>query len=492
MSKHRKALLKAAGALAVLYLVWLSTNIMNILPEGPWSRWYVGFGILGVATALAFVALRKSNTEAARSDAAPTTRAAQPHRRAGQTTAPPAPRRGPPNVFSPTDGMAFEAPAPPPSRRPLPQAAQDPEDFYDDEDDSGDQLSKDGNNPPYSPRILTPAPSSVAPPPMGAEVPGLLPTADLVGGFGASPAPVNQATVLDVSDPSSHDPRALTPPPPGANWGDPRGAQPEQSKDNIQIMASYASEPSPQSERRNMEDASLQSIDAAIRQYTVELYDVEEHDDLSRTMDEVLNIQAMFQQQQTATAQTVEPNPNDSSLKKSRLEALRNKLGSNSSMGDALGQNPGDSGLGNALNPAGPASYHGASTLEELLSVAAPTTSAPSSSSPLPDNPQAAPDAPYMSPAQAANAAQDIHGVVLEPFLTGFGAMDRDELNELWQNYVETSLSCGKPPSKLKYRRFYRQLQQHHDAIQEQYACSSIRFRIKIKNGKPALSARPA
>ena len=82
--------------------------------------------------------------------------------------------------------------------------------------------------------------------------------------------------------------------------------------------------------------------------------------------------------------------------------------------------------------------------------------------------------------------------VDLEPFKDGLHFMSRDELNRIWQDYVALSRHCGRGLDKLNPISFRTQLINNHRAISTTYKCSSIRFRVKLKNGKPSLSARPA
>lgn len=491
MSPARKNLLMAACALGVLYLAWLATNVMKLLPPGPWTAWYVGFGILGVATVMSAIALRREappgqsrpqqNTATKARTPRPLSSSSKPVKRLTRQT----PRQPNEPVHQPEDLRSFNARnfeddntgAPQrahqaahevPSAAPfIPKITTDqpglmltplatpepPEPISFDEPSMGDYTPETSTLAQWIQSHTDMSAKATPDPSTEAQQHGLLAEAVPVGAQRPTP-PRKTLTGLNASlteptyDHGAQDVAVVT-----ANTT-------PSLDDNIKIMTSFGQRAEKSAAEQAFEDASLSSIDAAIKQYTVELYDMGDDDQLSRTLDEVLNIGSLSQ----AAQPHGDDNPSNDLMtdtKRLRLEALKNKL---SAPSQAKG---GD--------------------LESLLSAATGRASS------LPERPAAATTPqPYMNDSQAESAPQDIHGVVLEPFTQGLGAMDRDEVNRLWQDYAEASVSCGRPPARISYVRFYQQLIQHHETISRQYDCENIRFRIKIKNGKPALSARPA
>jgi hypothetical protein len=56
---------------------------------------------------------------------------------------------------------------------------------------------------------------------------------------------------------------------------------------------------------------------------------------------------------------------------------------------------------------------------------------------------------------------------------------------------VDASRQCGRDVSKLRPEVFREHLKKNYDTICAQYRCDRVSFSVKIKDGKPALSARP-
>lgn len=488
MSPARKNLLMAACALGLMYLAWLATNVMKLLPPGPWTAWYVGFGILGVATVMAAVALRRE----APSKQSHSQQSADSEARSVQTS----------SSSKPVKQLTRQTP------QSFNEAAQPPEDlrafnqhtFDDDNPDEAQGVHRAAykvpSAVPITPKrkvdqlglMLTPVATPEPPEPISFDEPSL---GDYTPDTSTLAQWIQSQTSTQAKQEPSKEAQKHSPLAEAVQVGVQRSAEtPRQTltglnasltepiydhgaqqvaavtanttpslDDNIKIMTSFGQRAEKSAAEQAFEDASLSSIDAAIKQYTVELYDMGDDDQFSRTLDEVLNIGSLSQAAQTADDSMSASNDPMTDTKRLRLEALKNKL-------------------------SGPSQSQGGD-LESLLSAAT------SRASSLPDRPSTTPQL-YIDDYQAQSAPRNPHGVILEPFTQGLGAMGRDEINRLWQDYAEASVTCGRPSARISYIRFYQQLIQHHETISRQYDCDNIRFRIKIKNGKPALSARPA
>lgn len=77
------------------------------------------------------------------------------------------------------------------------------------------------------------------------------------------------------------------------------------------------------------------------------------------------------------------------------------------------------------------------------------------------------------------------------PFTQAIGTLKAEEMNSLWRSFVDASRQCGRDVSKLRPEVFREHLKKNYDTICAQYRCDRVSFSVKIKEGKPALSARP-
>jgi hypothetical protein len=77
------------------------------------------------------------------------------------------------------------------------------------------------------------------------------------------------------------------------------------------------------------------------------------------------------------------------------------------------------------------------------------------------------------------------------PFKAGIGTMSAQEINALWVEFVDANKACGREPHKLRPEVFLQHLQKNYEAICRQFQCDRVRFTVKVKEGRPALSARP-
>ena len=92
---------------------------------------------------------------------------------------------------------------------------------------------------------------------------------------------------------------------------------------------------------------------------------------------------------------------------------------------------------------------------------------------------------------QSQADAETSEPVSLSPFHSGIGALTRDELNALWQDFVRVSEYCGRSPSKLRHEAFRQHLLHSHESFCRQLGVERISFKVKVKDGKPALIATP-
>lgn len=77
------------------------------------------------------------------------------------------------------------------------------------------------------------------------------------------------------------------------------------------------------------------------------------------------------------------------------------------------------------------------------------------------------------------------------PFRTGVGSLDRSALNELWCDFALASEECGRNPALLRHEVFRDHVVRNHDAICRRFGVAKVAFSVKIKKGRPTLSAKP-
>jgi hypothetical protein len=98
---------------------------------------------------------------------------------------------------------------------------------------------------------------------------------------------------------------------------------------------------------------------------------------------------------------------------------------------------------------------------------------------------------PKAEPAKAEAPKHAAHDVENNPFAQAIGTLKVEEMNALWRSFVDASRQCGRDVSKLRPEVFREHLKKNYDTICAQYRCDRVSFSVKIKDGKPALSARP-
>ena len=236
------------------------------------------------------------------------------------------------------------------------------------------------------------------------------------------------------------------------------GADPLPPED-IHVMSSYT-EPSLQNDAEALfSNAAASSIEDAIKRYTFDLYDIgaEEFSEALRSIDpDDSSLGAVLGKGAPLNpSQSIQSRDNDDV--KARLEQLRHKLG-------------------------------GAAPEPVLL--VAPANTAPDLAVALTG--LSAKELPDLFTASNFDTPKPWEVSSLEPFKSGLGSMSRDEVNRLWQDYVALSRRCHRDMEKLSPESFKAQLVHNHKAICRMFQCSAVSFHVKLKNGKPSLSARPA
>lgn len=78
-----------------------------------------------------------------------------------------------------------------------------------------------------------------------------------------------------------------------------------------------------------------------------------------------------------------------------------------------------------------------------------------------------------------------------EPFRTGVGSLDKETLNALWRDFAQASQECGRNPAMLRNEVFRDHVVRNHDAICRRFGVARVAFSVKIKSGRPTLSAKP-
>ncbi len=467
-SRHRKHLLMMAASLAAVYLVWLSSSLGQFLPEAL-SSWYVGFALLALTTGLALAALpRRGQTPAPNPQESP----AQARRR-------PPTARATQIVFTPED----EAPTP------APQRVAAPSDFGREHPSSSSariQSTFEPNTPLPTWQVhhtddQLPRPQE----PARAEAPARASTVDPFGPYRQQMAPLSELnpppTPMGWGEPSkpSQAPtgwgsQPSNPSPPTAlTWGAPTPAQrPSTHGDlDIQVMASFTEPSAHQDSEAAFSSTPDSSIEDAIRRYTFDLHDIPEAD-FSQALESINPLDSLFGTDHAAPA-----TPRPTNAVKSRLQALRSKLNADLDPDNrvlSLAQE-----MTASLN---------APSLPDITTSLTGGSAAPMAAE-LPDLFSAYGSVSAPPPQRPSF---DYLSIALEPFSNGLGSLDRDDLNRLWQDYVEISKRCGRDMSKLNANSFLAQLQHNHDAICRMYQCTHVAFHVKIKNGRPALSAHPA
>mgnify|MGYP007096748027 CR=1 FL=1 len=71
------------------------------------------------------------------------------------------------------------------------------------------------------------------------------------------------------------------------------------------------------------------------------------------------------------------------------------------------------------------------------------------------------------------------------------GSLDKETLNALWRDFALASEECGRNPAMLRNEVFRDHVVRNHDAICRRFGVGRVAFSVKIKEGRPTLSARP-
>lgn len=61
----------------------------------------------------------------------------------------------------------------------------------------------------------------------------------------------------------------------------------------------------------------------------------------------------------------------------------------------------------------------------------------------------------------------------------------------IYKEFFDTKTTCGESTEGLTYERFRATLKKQEEAIFERTKCSSVDFRVYVKEGKAALKATP-
>jgi hypothetical protein len=100
-------------------------------------------------------------------------------------------------------------------------------------------------------------------------------------------------------------------------------------------------------------------------------------------------------------------------------------------------------------------------------------------------------EAPSEPQAPAAPVVADRRSFTPDPFRTGVGSLDKDALNTLWRDFALASEECGRNPAMLRNEVFRDHVVRNHDAICRRFGVARVAFSVKIKDGRPTLSAKP-
>lgn len=77
------------------------------------------------------------------------------------------------------------------------------------------------------------------------------------------------------------------------------------------------------------------------------------------------------------------------------------------------------------------------------------------------------------------------------PFASGIGTITTEDLNTLWCDFVEANQECGRNTGGLRPDVFLQHIKKNYRVICQKYRCQHVQFTVKIKKGRPTLSARP-
>jgi hypothetical protein len=66
-----------------------------------------------------------------------------------------------------------------------------------------------------------------------------------------------------------------------------------------------------------------------------------------------------------------------------------------------------------------------------------------------------------------------------------------NHIQKIFKEFVSIKRSCGEETDKLTYERFAAKLRKNRDALMGKYDCTSVRFKVYVKDGKAALKATP-
>jgi hypothetical protein len=83
------------------------------------------------------------------------------------------------------------------------------------------------------------------------------------------------------------------------------------------------------------------------------------------------------------------------------------------------------------------------------------------------------------------------HNLPTNPYTEGVGETSAEEMNQLWQRFVNASGELGRDLSKLDPTKFLDQIQRNYDAICARFNCTRVTFSVRIKDGRVALKATP-
>ncbi len=68
---------------------------------------------------------------------------------------------------------------------------------------------------------------------------------------------------------------------------------------------------------------------------------------------------------------------------------------------------------------------------------------------------------------------------------------DDAHFREVFEAFLETREECGEPTESLTFEKFVVKLRKNRDAIKEKHGVRSVRFQVRVKEGRAALKATP-